>query len=50
MILPVKLRKRSQEINEVPFAFRGRADKIVLQQFATEVDPIEELQKLSSIE
>ncbi|MGN0587376.1 MAG: arylsulfatase, partial [Oscillospiraceae bacterium] len=35
---------------EVPFAFKGRADKIVLEQFATEVDPLEELEKLSSVE
>jgi arylsulfatase len=35
---------------EVPFAFKGRADKIILQQFAGEIDPEEELRKLSSIE
>jgi hypothetical protein len=35
---------------EVPFAFSGRADKIILQQFAGEIDPEEELRKLSSIE
>jgi hypothetical protein len=34
----------------VPFAFKGRADKIVLQQFAGVIDPAEELRKLSSIE
>lgn len=35
---------------EVPFAFKGRADKIILQQFASDIDPREELAKLSSIE
>ncbi len=35
---------------EIPFAFKGRADKIILQQFATEIDPLDELGKLSSIE
>lgn len=35
---------------QVPFAFKGKAKKIILQQFATEIDPVEELKKLSSIE
>ena len=35
---------------EVPFTFQDRADKIVLQQFAAQIDPAEELAKLSSIE
>ncbi len=35
---------------ECPFAFQGRMDKIVIQQFAAEVDPLEELRRLSSAE
>lgn len=35
---------------QVPFAFKGKAKKIILQQFATEIDPVEKLKKLSSIE
>lgn len=33
-----------------PFEFTGRADKIVLNQYPSVVDPVEELKKLSSIE
>jgi arylsulfatase len=35
---------------EVPFEFKGRLDKVILHQYATEIDPKEELQKISSIE
>lgn len=35
---------------EIPFAFKGRADKIVLEQHASVVDPQEELAKLSAVE
>ncbi|MDD6504178.1 MAG: hypothetical protein PUF45_01930, partial [Lachnospiraceae bacterium] len=35
---------------ESPFEFTGRADEIILHQYPTEVDPLEELKKLSNIE
>jgi arylsulfatase len=35
---------------EVPFAFEGRLDKVILHQYAAVIDPQEELRKLSSIE
>lgn len=35
---------------ESPFAFTGRADKIVLHQYPSTVDPAQELKKLSNIE
>jgi arylsulfatase len=35
---------------EVPFEFKGRLDKMILHQYPTEIDPQEELKKLSSIE
>ncbi len=35
---------------ESPFEFTGRADKIVLHQYPSVIDPEEELKKLSSVE
>lgn len=35
---------------EVPFAFKGRADQIILKQSGVEIDSLEELQKLSNVE
>lgn len=35
---------------EVPFAFKGRLDRIELHQFASSVNPREELEKLLSVE
>lgn len=35
---------------ESPFEFTGRADKIILHQYPTIVDPLDELKKLSNIE
>lgn len=35
---------------EVPFAFQGRIDRIVLHQFASTVNPGKELEKLMSVE
>lgn len=35
---------------EVPFAFKGRLDKVILHQFPGVIDPQEELSKLSTIE
>ena len=36
--------------HESPFEFTGRADEINLHQYPTEVDPLEELKKLSNVE
>lgn len=35
---------------ESPFEFTGRTDEIILHQYPTEIDPLEELAKLSNIE
>lgn len=35
---------------QVPFAFQGKVSEVVLQKYAHEIDPKEELAKLSSIE